>query len=203
MLPDFQPKCDTPINGRSTSATWNPIPQTWPSSLWTRTFAGPRLKPECHSQLCICHPSWAWRLRGSLLRKHSVAPRILQLLSLPQPSTKRNPALRVSLAMAHTAASFIKCLAPTYFLPPAQVGRSHLWIPLAACVADGAPLELQNLFVAHFRGAGRAQRVLGSRVKAFIEPSHHASSVVPSLCCSSFSCGPWLSSVSSSSLVHA
>ena len=64
-------------------------------------FAGPDLESECHSQLCTCHPSWTQRLHGSPGKTFgsvtdSSAPESTTA------STKRNPALGKSLAMART-----------------------------------------------------------------------------------------------------
>ena len=149
MLPDFElPPSVTPIyRGVQHRRPGIPYRRLGLHRCGNELFAGPNLESECHSQLCTCHPSWtdvalAWLLLG----KHSVGPRILQLLSLPQsppngillweyPWQIKNWTRGTRVYQHHSGA----WLQRAFLLLPKLEGRIvvFFWIPLAA------PPELQ------------------------------------------------------------
>ena len=118
--------CDAAIKGRSTSAIWNPIPQSL-AFIAVRSFVLTRLG----------HGACGKTFGGAT---DSSAPESTTV------STKGNPALGVSLATEHTdfvSASFIKCwtrgtrvyqhhsgawLRLTFFLLPKLVGRTVVFL---------------------------------------------------------------------------
>ena len=115
--------CDAAIRGRSTSATWNPMPQTWSSPL--RTFCWPRFGIRNIRRRHGSFISWVYH---NLHRKESCSG-----------STLGNGAHRFGLFFLHqvldsrdaSVPAPLWGLAPTCSLPLAQHGTQ--WASLAAC----------------------------------------------------------------------